>query len=92
MIETGDLSYEAAAAVTPAGPPPDWFTEALAAPAADAGVEVAGARISYRTWGRTGRPGVVLVHGTAAHAHWWDHIAPFLAGTSSRDGGLRVAD
>jgi pimeloyl-ACP methyl ester carboxylesterase len=74
-----------------AGSPPRWFTEALAAPAADACVPVTGARISYRTWGRAGRPGVVLVHGTAAHAHWWDPVAPFLAGSPSRDEGLRVA-
>ena len=24
-------------------------------------------------------PGLLLVHGNAAHAHWWDFIAPFLA-------------
>ncbi|MCW2931989.1 MAG: putative alpha/beta hydrolase [Actinomycetia bacterium] len=76
--------------------PPDWFTAALAAPAGDGTVEVAGARISYRAWGPAGAPGVVLVHGTAAHARWWDHIAPFLQDSASgagasRDGGLRVA-
>lgn len=32
-----------------------------------------------KTWGEEGLPGVVLVHGGAAHAGWWDHIAPFLA-------------
>lgn len=52
---------------------------------------MAGARISYRSWGRAGLPGVVLVHGTAAHARWWDHVAPFLAGSPARDEGLRVA-
>jgi pimeloyl-ACP methyl ester carboxylesterase len=31
-------------------------------------------------WGPTGAPGVVLVHGGAAHSGWWDHIAPQLAG------------
>jgi pimeloyl-ACP methyl ester carboxylesterase len=66
--------------------PPAWFTAALAVPASDELVDVAGARIAYRAWGDAGRPGVVLVHGTAAHAHWWDHVAPFLA-----DAGLRVA-
>jgi pimeloyl-ACP methyl ester carboxylesterase len=76
--------------------PPDWFTAALAAPADDGSVEVAGARISYRAWGPAGAPGVVLVHGTAAHARWWDHIGPFLQGSASGggaspDGGLRVA-
>jgi pimeloyl-ACP methyl ester carboxylesterase len=67
-------------------PPPDWFTAALAAPADDGAVDVAGARISYRAWGPEGAPGAVLVHGTAAHARWWDHIGPFL-----RAGGLRIA-
>jgi pimeloyl-ACP methyl ester carboxylesterase len=80
--------------------PPDWFTAALAAPADDGSVDVAGARISYRAWGSLGTPGVVLVHGTAAHARWWDHIAPFLQGSASPgsaspdaspDSGLRVA-
>jgi pimeloyl-ACP methyl ester carboxylesterase len=33
------------------------------------------------------------VHGTGAHARWWDHIAPFLADhpTPGSTGGLRVA-
>ena len=66
--------------------PPRWFTGALASPADDRTVTVAGARIRYRAWGEAGRPGVVLVHGTAAHARWWDHIGPLL-----RAGGLRVA-
>ena len=68
------------------GQPPRWFTDALATPAEDRGVAVAGAGISYRAWGRAGQPGAVLVHGTAAHAHWWDHIAPFL-----QADGMRVA-
>jgi pimeloyl-ACP methyl ester carboxylesterase len=66
--------------------PPHWFTAALAAPADDGSVEVAGARIAYRAWGPAGAPGVVLVHGTAAHARWWDHIAPFLQGGTSGEG------
>ena len=36
--------------------------------------------------GPAGAPGVVLVHGTAAHARWWDHIAPFLQGGTSGEG------
>ena len=66
--------------------PPSWFTAALAAPAEERAVTAAGARIAYRAWGQPGSRGVVLVHGTAAHARWWDHIAPFLAAD-----GLRVA-
>ena len=36
--------------------------------------------IHYRRWGATDRPGLVLVHGGAAHSGWWDHVAPLLAG------------
>ncbi|HUN37035.1 MAG TPA: alpha/beta hydrolase [Trebonia sp.] len=67
-------------------PPPSWFTRALAAPADDRTVAVAGAGVCYRAWGQAGRPGAVLVHGTAAHARWWDHIGPLLEAD-----GLRVA-
>lgn len=59
----------------------DWFTDALAdVPRADT-VVVDGALISYLTWGRSfpGVPDLLLAHGGAAHAHWWDHIAPALA-------------
>ena len=66
--------------------PPAWFAEALAAPVEERHVRVGGARISYRAWGDTGARGAVLVHGTAAHARWWDHIAPFF-----QADGLRVA-
>jgi pimeloyl-ACP methyl ester carboxylesterase len=66
-------------------PPPAWFTAALAAPATDGAVNVDGARVRYRAWGPPGAPGAVLVHGTAAHARWWDHVAPQLP------AGLRVA-
>ncbi|MGH3456930.1 alpha/beta fold hydrolase, partial [Aeromicrobium sp.] len=58
---------------------PTWFTGAIAEPFDTDEVDAAGARISYRAWGKPGQPGVVLVHGGAAHAGWWDHIAPFLA-------------
>jgi len=33
----------------------------------------------HRAWGDPDRPGLVLVHGGAAHARWWDFIAPLLA-------------
>ena len=29
--------------------------------------------------GDPGRPALVLLHGAAANAHWWDHLAPALA-------------
>lgn len=58
---------------------PPWFVEALATPVDIGEVEVAGTRVSYRAWGQPGTPGIVLVHGGAAHARWWDHIGPLLA-------------
>lgn len=57
---------------------PQWFSSALAAPAAELTTTVAGCAISYRCWGPAGAAGIILVHGGAAHARWWDHIAPML--------------
>lgn len=44
-------------------------------------VDVDGAPIACRGWNldATHLPGIVLVHGFRAHAHWWDHIAPSFA-------------
>lgn len=58
---------------------PLWFSRALAEPADHASVESDGCPIAYRAWGRPGAPVVVLVHGGAAHAGWWDHVGPHLA-------------
>ena len=59
---------------------PTWFAHALAQQPEHRDVVVAGARVAYRTWGPAGAPGVVLVHGGAAHSGWWDHVAPLLTG------------
>lgn len=59
--------------------PPEWFRAAVAAPVDDRTVVVDTVPITYRCWGPPGAPGVLLVHGGAAHARWWDHIAPLLA-------------
>ncbi len=58
--------------------PPAWFTAALAAPVADRTVTVEGAPVHYRMWDGPAEHGIVLVHGGAAHARWWDHIGPLL--------------
>ncbi|MBO0838596.1 MAG: alpha/beta fold hydrolase, partial [Actinobacteria bacterium] len=58
--------------------PPAWFTAALAAEAEPGAVTVDGTPICYRAWGSAGASGLVLAHGGAAHARWWDHIAPLL--------------
>jgi pimeloyl-ACP methyl ester carboxylesterase len=59
--------------------PPSWFLDALEAPVETGSVTVDGTPISYRAFGDAGESGIVLVHGGAAHARWWDHIAPMLA-------------
>ncbi len=64
---------------TPPDLPPAWFTRALAAPVVPAAVTVAGTKIAYREFGDGAGNGIVLAHGGAAHARWWDHIAPLLA-------------
>jgi pimeloyl-ACP methyl ester carboxylesterase len=60
-------------------PAPAWFTETVAIAPESSFVEVEGVPIHYLRWGRRGRPGVLLVHGNAAHAYWWSFIGPFLA-------------
>ena len=57
---------------------PRWFAAALAAPCEHRTVDVAGAAIHYLAWGDRAKPGLVLVHGGAAHAEWWSFIAPLL--------------
>jgi pimeloyl-ACP methyl ester carboxylesterase len=61
-------------------PPPAWLHQALAHQPDHRDVVVAGARVHYRCWGPAGAPGVVLVHGGAAHSGWWDHVPPLLTG------------
>lgn len=55
---------------------PAWFRRALAVEPRHGEVRVEGARIHFLRWGETRRPGIVFVHGGAAHAHWWSFIAP----------------
>ena len=57
---------------------PEWFVQALTTRPEHREVEVEGARVHYRVWGDRALPGLVLVHGGAAHSGWWDHIAPQL--------------
>jgi pimeloyl-ACP methyl ester carboxylesterase len=59
--------------------PPPWFRDALQASVEPGSVAVGGTMISYRAFGEQADNGIVLVHGGAAHARWWDHIAPLLA-------------
>ena len=58
---------------------PAWFTAAIEAPRTEGTVEVDGTDIHYLEWGDRTKPGIVLVHGGSAHAHWWAHLAPMLS-------------
>ncbi len=59
--------------------PPEWFTRAIAHQPSQHSVQVVGTTIQYLSWGRSGSPGLVFVHGGAAHAQWWSFIAPLFA-------------
>lgn len=58
---------------------PDWFTAAVETSYGTHFIEVDGAKIRYQQWGDREKPGLLLVHGNGAHAHWYDFIAPFFA-------------
>lgn len=55
---------------------PRWFTDALKHEPRQTSVDVEGAAINLLEWGEAGKPGLILVHGGAAHAQWWNHLAP----------------
>jgi pimeloyl-ACP methyl ester carboxylesterase len=59
-------------------PAPEWFERAVAAPAQTGYALCEGARIHYRSWGDPSKPGLLMVHGNGAHAHWWDFVAPYM--------------
>ncbi|HTZ70504.1 MAG TPA: alpha/beta hydrolase [Acetobacteraceae bacterium] len=42
-------------------------------------VPTGGTQVELLIWGERGLPGVFLLHGAGAHAHWWDSVAPLLA-------------
>ncbi len=42
-------------------------------------IHLNGTRLHYLEWGAAPMPALVLLHGGAAHAHWWDHLAPIFA-------------
>lgn len=58
---------------------PSWFQWALTEAPERSRVEVDGVGIEVLTWGRPGDPGLLLLHGFAAHADWWSFIAPYFA-------------
>ncbi len=60
-------------------PTPDWFKQAVGTSYETQWVQVDGASVCYQRWGDTTRPGLLLVHGNGAHAHWYDFIAPYFS-------------
>jgi pimeloyl-ACP methyl ester carboxylesterase len=75
VLTPGSMSGSADAAP----PVPAWFRASLATPHERAEVVVEAARIRYLAWGPREAPTLVLVHGGAAHAHWWSPLAPLFA-------------
>ena len=60
---------------------PAWFENALGCEPERLSVMVEGAAIETLTWGQRGRPGILFLHGNAAHADWWSFIAPYFSDT-----------
>lgn len=56
---------------------PEWFEWATSIVPLTETRSVDGCVIHSLHWGTRGLPGLVLVHGGAAHAHWWRFVAPF---------------
>ncbi len=55
---------------------PSWFTAALECQRREGTVDADGCPIHYLDWGDVHAPGLILIHGGAAHAHWWSFLAP----------------
>ena len=56
--------------------PPAWFSKYLNYQPNVGCFELEDTSISYRHWPNKEKPGLLFVHGHAAHARWWDFIAP----------------
>jgi len=60
-------------------PAPPWFLQALAMPVEQRRIIVEGAGIEALAWGERTAQGVLLIHGSMAHARWWQPVAQLLA-------------
>ena len=56
----------------------DLFNKFISEPKSKHLIRVENANIFYQKWGDPNNPGIVLVHGSGAHSHWWDFVAPLL--------------
>jgi len=59
--------------------PPDWFNRAIAETPRVSRLRLAGAGLNLLCWGGAGKTPLLFLHGGAAHAGWWRHVAPFFA-------------
>lgn len=57
---------------------PQWFQKAISTPHVEHTITFEDTRLHYLRWGDPSNPGLVLIHGGAAHAHWWSFLAPLL--------------
>ncbi len=55
----------------------ELLKQALSRPAVQKQVRLADTQLNLLEWGRKGSPGLLFIHGGAAHAGWWRFIAPF---------------
>ena len=55
---------------------PEWFEKTIQNKPESKFVNVDETDIHYLIWGDISKPGLFLIHGYSAHAHWWDFIAP----------------
>ena len=60
-------------------PAPPWFERVVAVEPERTFTTVDGAQVETLAWGERGKPGLIFLHGGAAHADWWSFIAPFFA-------------
>lgn len=60
-------------------PAPGWFREAIAEAPERGTIRVRGVDIEMLTWGESGAPVLLFLHGKGAHADWWSFIAPFFS-------------
>ena len=67
--------------VTPSRP--SWFEKAVGTQPEVRQVDVDRSTINYLQWGDPEDPGLLFIHGGAAHAHWWSHVAPAFLGRYS---------
>ena len=58
---------------------PAWLPPLLEQRPASLSVRSNGTELNLLVWGERGRPGLFLLHGAGANAHWWDWTAPLLA-------------